>query len=502
MRLVLSVIGPQGEAMGAERERSWVDAGGTIGRADNNDWVLPDPRQEISRCHARVRFVGGAFYLEDTSANGIFVDTPDNRLSATEPHRLRDGETLLVGDYRIRVALHSDSAAGAEDVPPPSADEPQLTDPDLGTAADPLDLLGGAVETPPEGGDLPRESGDSGEPGYLQDHYQPAPVRPEPSAAAPPPAREPPAPQRGEPVIPTDWWRRPSGEEPPAGAGAVEPPQPSAPQPPAPPPPPAAPEPPPEAAPPPAEPPREPPGAAQPEASPGESPIPRPGAGAGQSQEPPAAARAERPQATGAGMPADALQEMLRGAGMDPERLSPEAAQTLGRILRLAVEGLMDLLRARMEVKNQFRMSVTLIQARENNPLKFSTSAEDALHNLLLKNNPDYMGPLEAFEAAFDDLRTHQMAMMAGMREAFFNMLDRFDPDELEEIFHARGSDRSVLGRVTGPKPWEQYKGIYQDLRNDTEGAFNRLFGEAFVKAYERQVETLKGSVGGQRRNG
>ena len=228
--------------------------------------------------------------------------------------------------------------------------------------------------------------------------------------------------------------------------------------------------------------------------------IPRPGAGAGQSRPAPAAGRATPPPA--GGMPADALREMLSGAGLDPDSLTPESARVLGQILRVAVEGLMDLLRARMEIKNEFRMSVTLIQARENNPLKFSTSAEDALHNLLVKRNPDYMGPLEAFESAFDDLRFHQMAMLAGMREAFFNMLDRFDPAELEEMFGARQGDRPVIGMMTRRRHWEQYKEMFGDIRNDTEGYFNRFFGEAFVKAYERQVESLRSDAERRRRNG
>ena len=80
--------------------------------------------------------------------------------------------------------------------------------------------------------------------------------------------------------------------------------------------------------------------------------------------------------------------------------MPPGQAEELGRILRVAIQGVMDLLKARMEVKNEFRMSVTLIQARENNPLKFSTSPEDALHNLMIKQNPDYLPAVEAFEVA------------------------------------------------------------------------------------------------------
>jgi predicted component of type VI protein secretion system len=60
-------------------------------------------------------------------------------------------------------------------------------------------------------------------------------------------------------------------------------------------------------------------------------------------------------------------------------------------------------------------MRLTQFRTADNNPLKFSASVDDALHNLLVKRNAAYLGPVEAFEDAFDDLRDHRMAMLAGI---------------------------------------------------------------------------------------
>jgi type VI secretion system FHA domain protein len=190
--------------------------------------------------------------------------------------------------------------------------------------------------------------------------------------------------------------------------------------------------------------------------------------------------------------PDQSLRHLLAGAGLDPDRVPPEQAEELGRILRVAIQGVMDLLKARMEVKTEFRMSVTLIQARENNPLKFSTSPEDALHNLIVKQNPDYLPAVEAFEAGFEDLRFHQLAMLAGMRSGFFEMLHQFDPAQLEARFAQSDERGSLLGRLSGPKYWRQYQAHYAAIQRDSEGYFNRLFGEAFCDAYERQIQALK----------
>ena len=80
-------------------------------------------------------------------------------------------------------------------------------------------------------------------------------------------------------------------------------------------------------------------------------------------------------------------------------------------------------------------MDMTHFRPADNNPLKFSANVDDALHNLLVKRNAAYLAAVEAFADAFEDLRNHQIAMLAGMRAAFESMLDEFDPDRLQEQF-------------------------------------------------------------------
>ena len=126
---------------------------------------------------------------------------------------------------------------------------------------------------------------------------------------------------------------------------------------------------------------------------------------------------------------------MLAGAGLAGAGVTPELARDFGQILRVVVSGVMDVLQARQQIKEEFRMRMTHFRPADNNPLKFSANVEDALHNLLVKRNAAYLGPVEAFADAFEDLRNHQIAMLAGMRVAFESMLAEFDPDRLQEQF-------------------------------------------------------------------
>ena len=137
---------------------------------------------------------------------------------------------------------------------------------------------------------------------------------------------------------------------------------------------------------------------------------------------------------------------MLTGAGLENVDVTPELAGSLGRILRVVVAGVMDVLRARQQVEDEFRMRMTRFRPADNNPLKFSANVDDALHNLLVKRNAAYLAPVEAFEDAFADLRNHQIAMLAGMRVAFESMLAEFDPDRLQEEFDREFKKSSLLG--------------------------------------------------------
>ena len=90
---------------------------------------------------------------------------------------------------------------------------------------------------------------------------------------------------------------------------------------------------------------------------------------------------AEAVPATGTGT-AD-LAELLAGAGVSDAVITPELSRNLGQILRVVVDGLMDILKSRQRIKEEFRMHQTMFRPADNNPLKFSANVEDALHNLL-----------------------------------------------------------------------------------------------------------------------
>ncbi|HEX7139806.1 MAG TPA: type VI secretion system-associated FHA domain protein TagH, partial [Vicinamibacterales bacterium] len=180
---------------------------------------------------------------------------------------------------------------------------------------------------------------------------------------------------------------------------------------------------------------------------------------------------------------------VLKGAGLDPAEITPDVAQEFGQILRVVVGGVMDVMRSRQQIKDEFRMPVTRVRPIENNPLKFSADVDDALHNLLLKRSRAYLHPVDAFEDAFADLRHHQIAMLSGMRVAFEAMLAEFDPDRLQQEFDQQLNKGLVPAKL---RYWDLYRDKRREMAKDPETSFRRLFGETFARAYEQQLNELK----------
>jgi type VI secretion system FHA domain protein len=194
------------------------------------------------------------------------------------------------------------------------------------------------------------------------------------------------------------------------------------------------------------------------------------------------------------------LAALAAGLGLPPGRLRAlDAAQMklVGELLREATRGAVELLVARAALKREMRTDVTMIAAKENNPLKFSPSPEAALQLLLGVPTPGFMAPAGAMRDAFDDLRAHQLGVMAGMRSALDGVLQRFDPAVLESKIAARRSAlASLLPSTRKAQLWEQFQQLYTQLSSEAADDFQELFGKAFRRAYEAHIDELQGQEG------
>ena len=110
MTLLLRIDNADDVLASEDRQREWTGSGGTIGRADSNDWVLADTQSEISRIHAKIYFEGGDYYLEDMSTNGVYLGSGHERIEQ-RPYKLQSGDILHIGHYQINVMMNNSETA-------------------------------------------------------------------------------------------------------------------------------------------------------------------------------------------------------------------------------------------------------------------------------------------------------------------------------------------------------------------------------------------------------
>lgn len=199
--------------------------------------------------------------------------------------------------------------------------------------------------------------------------------------------------------------------------------------------------------------------------------------------------------------PAAALLAGLRMTRPPAGAFGPEQWQLVGALLRTMTEGLLELLTARMVAKREFGAQGTQLRTRENNPLKFSPDVDAALAHLLGPGERGFLPPVEAAREAIDDLRAHQLALLAGMRAALDAVMARFDPAVLEQRIAPSGAVESLIPSQRKARLWDAYSQQFAQIVGEVEGDFDALLGRAFLKAYQAQLAELARRDGGADRH-
>lgn len=187
-----------------------------------------------------------------------------------------------------------------------------------------------------------------------------------------------------------------------------------------------------------------------------------------------------------------AFREGLAVPSLQIDALTPELMKLIGQLLHESTQGTVELLVARAALKREIRAEVTMIVARENNPLKFSPSVEVALSHLLSPPARGFMPAGPAMRDAYDDLRAHQFGFVAGMRAALEGVLKRFNPEQLEGKLTQKSVINSLLPATRKAKLWELFQDLYGQISEEAAEDFHELFGKEFLRAYEAHIDQLK----------
>ncbi len=509
--------------------------GGSIGRAPTNTLCLPDPERHISRLHAEVFVRDGSFFIRNVgSSNPIILN--GRVILPTEEAPLNEADNIAMGSYRLSIALSTQRTLDQRSVQAIAQNRTVIVP--SSTHAEPAQpyeqhepSFGGAATTAPmQLNTLPPEPEPEPEPlppaiAPLQldlEPFAPTPETQKPTAqqvaafssllgeTAPPDKSswtEPPSPAPQPHTSSTDapsparpWYKFGSTTASPVSAELPLNPQP--------------------------EPAQKPPGILRPAQQMAETTMPAvrvsreapltisppkpmppiPGPGGPNINQPftqasaaslPAQQPIPQPVATQATAPSSHEQlwnAFCEGAGVSielPQGLNPELMRILGQILSQSIEGTLKLVSMRTAAKQELRAQVTTIQSRNNNPLKFSPNAAVAIEQLLQPPARGFMVGPAAVTDAMDDLLGHASGTMRGMRAALAGVLQRFEPQRLESKLSHQSMLDTLLPMNRRAKLWELYLEQFQKIQNEAEQDFHELFGKAFLKAYDEQINHL-----------
>lgn len=495
MSLTLKVISYRGLPQSQNISAVFGRDGGVIGRSRECSFVLPDPEKFISRKHARIDYADGAYRLTDTSSAGTGVPSRNLQL-LHDSLALADGDRLKIGDYEIQVIISEGAAWVAPSYPEiperslaPAIPQSALLEDVFGPDASPFGDAAGPppahtdeasrksssfIDTPdvplyrssftppePEPAPKPEELSEFNVEDLLAELERPASGTAAPTpgskrqeqgweipddlfkgfdAISPPPAAEWP-PLAQESAAPSQLQR----QTPVRVAEAVAAPQ-------------------------------------QETSEMAAARVPVPGAAA---PEPPVPAAAD---ARAPDRDVELFRLFLQGAGIEDAGFAKDEdvsmlMTTLGVLFRDLADGLMTVLRARTELKSQFRVAMTTMRPVNNNPLKFTANVEDAIKIMLAREHPGFVDPVVAVREGFSDLMNHQMAMTAGVQASLAEMLKRFDPQRFEQAY----AEGVVFQKKA--KCWEAYSKAYSRL---VEESMENFFGDEFADAYEQQLRVLR----------
>lgn len=453
MAMTLQIIDGPGDLLKTETTKVFNEDGGTIGRAPDCDWILPDPECFVSGSHASILCQNGEYYLIDTSSNGTYVNNMPQPIPTGEPRLLTDEDQIAFGSYKVEVSLKQKDAQRAQDN---SFDISTILidDNTLGAAKAEQIAAQTSVETITTSDD---ESEPTGSWAMLDlDELEQAADGDESDS---------------------DSETHRSGKENDTGSktGQYEVASDTAIS-----------------------------ALAIAETSSSKIP-PRERAVASASRTTRSASVTELnpahavhtqsnavPNLMEAGVDIDPMIEAFaKGAGINagemPNRPPVEVMEDVGRLFVEMIAGLQQLLQSRAALKDQFKLDQTIMQANSNNPIKFSSGVADSLPRLLAGKKGNYKKSANAVRECYHDINADQEAMNEAMRRALFAYLKMLDPDALEEQFEQVMGKNKFLGG-NKRRYWDLYGDNYRTITQHHEGQLPDGYARAFVNAFENAV--------------
>jgi type VI secretion system protein ImpI len=137
---------------------------------------------------------------------------------------------------------------------------------------------------------------------------------------------------------------------------------------------------------------------------------------------------------------------------------------TVKQLLRICVQGYMQLLQARRLYKTELGGDYTSLSGKGNNPLKFSKTVDDAMALLTGGLSPGYLPADQALEQAREDLLAHMQLSIAQVQQVMGQIQTELNPELISEVLAHEGGFNLKIASSRKARLWDLYCERYQKL--------------------------------------
>ena len=187
------------------------------------------------------------------------------------------------------------------------------------------------------------------------------------------------------------------------------------------------------------------------------------------------------------------METVLKTLGFDTTTIDcGKVSQQWIDMMPLLVEGITDLLKMRRAIKKTFNVEETTIEIDENNPLKFSNDIKDTINDLFIQPRTGFIPIREAFQEAINDSTHHQQAMTAGFQQGLESFIQELSPEAIEKESADEKCGKHFLEKLKHPGKWSFYKQKYNAIMKYSNHSFINFFGNEFVIGYKNYIDNQK----------
>ena len=193
-------------------------------------------------------------------------------------------------------------------------------------------------------------------------------------------------------------------------------------------------------------------------------------------------------------VPGSFLDTFLEGAGLSREALAglneAEMGRNLGRLVRDAIEGVREILATRAIVKSELRVSQTIIQAANNSALKFAPDVRRCLAAMIGQPPQGFLPGSEAMLGALDDIKRHELALIAAINSVFAGLTEKLDPEVIVGKVRGESGIGNMLPFAREARCWavylEQYRAFQMTGSENTAGSLLAPLAAAYARQLRR----------------